>query len=99
MSSVMITENRQIVLPEEICEKLGVTIGDEVIFVEKDGEIVLKTSIDLSPAELDDLQQMESLIDQKYSIDTDFEYNMKVYRFDLQEKFILMLNDLYKTDE
>ncbi len=59
----------------------------------------LDETCDLSPTELDDLQQIESLIDQKYSIDTNFEYNMKVYRFDLQEKFILLLNDLYKTDE
>ncbi|MEE5993734.1 MAG: helix-turn-helix transcriptional regulator [Oscillospiraceae bacterium] len=59
----------------------------------------LDETCDLSPTELDDLQQNQSLIDQKYSIDTDFEYNMKVYRFDLQEKFILLLNDLYKTDE
>ena len=59
----------------------------------------LDETCDLSPAELDDLQQIESLIDQQYSIDTDFEYNMKVYRFDLQEKFILLLNDLYKTNK
>ena len=44
MSSIMITENRQIVLPEEICKKLGVTIGDKVAFIEEDGKILLVSS-------------------------------------------------------
>ena len=58
----------------------------------------LDKTCDLSPAELKNLQQIEALIDQQYLIDQNFEYNMKVCRFDLQEKITLLLNDLYGID-
>ena len=45
MINVMINENRQITLPEDICQRLGVTAGDTVSFVEEDGEIILVGSM------------------------------------------------------
>ena len=45
MTNITITENRQITLPEDVCQRLGVTAGDTVSFVEENGKIVLVSSM------------------------------------------------------
>ncbi len=45
MTNVMISENRQITLPETVCQRLGVTVGDTVSFVEENGKIILVSSM------------------------------------------------------
>lgn len=41
-----VTGKRQITIPKEICEMLGIDTGDKVIFVEKNNEIIFRKAID-----------------------------------------------------
>lgn len=47
MSTATLTSKRQITIPSDVCQRLGVTVGDRVEFVEvADGEFLLKVATD-----------------------------------------------------
>lgn len=47
MSTATLTSKRQITIPSDVCQRLGITSGDRVEFVEiLDGEFVLKAASD-----------------------------------------------------
>lgn len=49
MPATKMTSKGQITLPKEVREKLGVSPGDELEFIEEDGEFLIRKRIGLSP--------------------------------------------------
>ena len=44
MQTVVINSERNIEIPNEVMQELGIEVGDKVCFIKKDGDIILKSS-------------------------------------------------------
>lgn len=48
MTKAKLTSKRQITVPRDVCEELGVDVGDELEFVKDEGKLIVRRPFDAS---------------------------------------------------